>query len=93
MRQIFYHKMRDKSLLQNALGFLLQNAIVIKNCDNFITKCNSYYKMQRLLQIATVHALIKFLNIKSIIVLKMEIKKLIKNGLGKSLTKLYFVKL
>ena len=49
--------------------------------------------MRRLLQIAIMHALIKFLNIKSIIVLKIEIKKLIKNGLGKSLTWLYFVKL
>ena len=52
----------DKSLLQNASGFLLQNATVlvqnvtvITNCDNFITKCDSYYKMRRLLQIATVY--------------------------------------
>ena len=51
----------DKSLLQNASGFLLQNttvllqnATVIKNCDNFITKYDSYYKMRRLLQIAAV---------------------------------------
>ena len=50
-------------LLQNASGFLLQNAkvllqnaTVIINCDDFITNCDSYYKMQRLLQIATVHA-------------------------------------
>ena len=50
----------DKSLLQNAPGFLLQkatvllkNAIVITNCDDFITKCDSYYKMGRLSQIAT----------------------------------------
>ena len=41
-------------LLQNAT-FLLQNATVITNCNNFITKCHSYYKMRRLLQIATVH--------------------------------------
>ena len=33
----------------------LQNATVITKCDNFITKCNSYYEMQRLLQIATGH--------------------------------------
>ena len=32
----------------------LQNATVITNCDNFITKCNIYYKMRRLLQIETV---------------------------------------
>ena len=47
--------------LQNASGFLfqnatvlLQNATVITYCDDFTTKCNSYYKMQRLLQIETV---------------------------------------
>ena len=51
----------DRSLLQNASGFLIQNATVLlqnvtvtTNCDNFITKCDSYYKMRRLLQIATV---------------------------------------
>ena len=43
-----------KSLLQNALGFLLQiatvllqNATVITNCDDFITKCNVYYKLRQ----------------------------------------------
>ena len=48
-------------LLQNVSGFLLQNvqvssqnATIIKNCDDFITKYDSYYKMRRLLQIATV---------------------------------------
>ena len=35
--------------------------------------------------------LIKFLNIKLIIVLKMETKNLIKNSLGKNLTKLYLL--
>ena len=34
---------------------LLQNATVITNCDDFITKCDSYDKIRRLLQIATVH--------------------------------------
>ena len=33
---------------------LLQNATVITNCDNFITKRDSYYKMRPLLRIATV---------------------------------------
>ena len=54
----------DRSLIQNGLGFLLQNvtvllqnATVITNCDNFITKCDSYYKIRRLLQIATVHSI------------------------------------
>ena len=45
----------NRSLLQNASGFLLQNATVITNCGSFITKCDSDYKMRRLLQIATVH--------------------------------------
>ena len=51
----------DRSLLQNTSGFLLQNTTVllqnmtgITNCDDCITKCDSYYKMWRLLQIATV---------------------------------------
>ena len=34
---------------------LLQNSTVITNCNNFLTKCDSYYKMQYLLQIASVH--------------------------------------
>ena len=45
----------NKDLLQNASGFLLQNARVITKCGNFITKRDNYYKMQRLLQIATIH--------------------------------------
>ena len=36
---------RDRSLLQNASGFLLQNATVITKCDDFITKCDSFYRM------------------------------------------------
>ena len=50
----------DRCSLQNVSGFLLQsatdllqNAIVIPKCHDFITKCNSYHKMRRLLQIAT----------------------------------------
>ena len=63
------------SLLQNASGFLLQNATVllqngtvITRCDDFITKCGSYYKMRRLFQIATVHTL----TLRNRYVLKME---------------------
>ena len=41
-----YHKMRQV--------FLLQNETVITNCDDFITKSNSYYKMRGLLQIVIV---------------------------------------
>ena len=56
----------DRSLFQNAAGFLLQNATVlfqnatvITDCHYFITTCNSCYKMRRLLQIATVQGLTK----------------------------------
>ena len=41
------------SLLQY-VTVLLKNAIVITKCDNFLTKYDSFCKMQRLLQIATV---------------------------------------
>ena len=44
----------DKSLLQNASAFLLQNATVllrnalhITTCEDFITKPNVYYKLRR----------------------------------------------
>ena len=53
----------ERSLLQNASGFLLQNSTVllqnatfITKRNNFITKCDSYYKMQGLLKIATVQS-------------------------------------
>ena len=56
-------------LLQNASGFLLQNAAVllqsttvITNFDDFITKCDNYYKMRRLLQIATVQRVLFFIS-------------------------------
>ena len=49
-------------LLQNELGFLLQNATVllqtatlISKCVDFITKCDSYCKMCHLLQNASEH--------------------------------------
>ena len=44
-----YYKMRQillqnatAVLLQDAPGFLSQNSTAIRNCDNFITKCNCY---------------------------------------------------
>ena len=40
----------DRSLLQNASCFLLQNATVITNCNDFIIKCGSYYKMRQYTQ-------------------------------------------
>ena len=57
-----YYKMRQ-IVLQNATAILLQNAtkvyykmrqVFFTKCDSFIIKCASYYKMRRLLQIATV---------------------------------------
>ena len=35
---------------------LLQSATGITKCDNFITKCDRYYKVRRLLQSATVQS-------------------------------------
>ena len=63
----FFITKRDRSLLQNASGFLLQNATVllrnatvIRKCDDFITKCDSCCKIRRLLQIATVQSFIYY---------------------------------
>ena len=51
---------------------------------------NSFLNMLKIyLQLRSI--LIKFLDIKSVIVLKMETKSLIKNRLGKNLTKLYLL--
>ena len=41
----------DRSLFQNASGFLLQNATVFTNCDDFITKCDVYYKLRQYIHI------------------------------------------
>ena len=46
VRQLFYYKVRQ---------VLLQSATGITKRDNFITKCNRYCKVRRLLQSATVH--------------------------------------
>ena len=50
-----YYKMRQM-LLQNATAILLQNMtkcvkFFITKCDSFIAKCDSYYKMRRLLEL------------------------------------------
>ena len=45
VRQLFYYKVRQ---------VLLQSATGITKCDNFITKCDRYFKVRRLLQSATV---------------------------------------
>ena len=45
VRRLFYYKVRQ---------VLLQSATDITKCDNFITKCDRYYKVRRLLQNATV---------------------------------------
>ena len=41
--------------LQNISGVLLQNTTVITKCIDFISRCESYYKMRRILQNASVH--------------------------------------
>ena len=56
-----YYKVRQV-LLQSATAFfitkcdglLLQSATSITKCDNFITKCDRYYKVRRLLESATI---------------------------------------
>ena len=60
--EIYFITKCDINLLQNASDFLLQNTIallknttVITNCESFITKCDSCYKMRRLFQIAAIH--------------------------------------
>ena len=45
----------DRSLLQNASGFLLQNATLLLQNTTVITKGNSYCKMRHLLQTVSVH--------------------------------------
>ena len=54
----------DGLLLQSATAFLLQSATGITKCDNFITKCDRYYKVRRLLQSATVHCSARFLSVR-----------------------------
>ena len=44
--------MRQKFITKCARFFIIK-------CDNFITKCDTYYKMRRLLQIAAVHTLLR----------------------------------
>ena len=50
-----YYKMRQLFFLQNISGVLLQNTTVITKCINFISRWESYYKMRRILQNASVH--------------------------------------
>ena len=74
----FYYKMRQ-ILLQNAAAILLQNATKVYykvrqdfyyKSDSFITKCDSYYKMRRLIQIATVHRIIQMFMLKYVTILQ-----------------------
>ena len=53
------------------------------NKNSVIKKLKIYLQLR--------NELIKFFNVKSIIALKIETKKLIKNELGKNLTKLYLL--
>ena len=57
------------------LVILVKEVVIIHNNNNSFVK----------------NALMKFLHIKSIFVLKMETKKLIKNEPGKTLTKLQYI--
>ena len=38
---------RNRSLLQNASGFILQNATILLQNTTVITKCNVYYKLRQ----------------------------------------------
>ena len=49
VRQLFYYKV---------LQVLLESATGITKCDNFITNCDRYYKVRRLLQSATVQSFV-----------------------------------
>ena len=48
------YKMRQDLL--NNTTVLLQNATVIVKCNDFKTKCDSYYNVQRLLPNTSIHA-------------------------------------
>ena len=48
----FYHLFQVYSKVRQVL---LQSATGVTKCDNFITKCDRYYKVRRLLQSATIH--------------------------------------
>ena len=50
-RQVFFYKMQP---------FYYKMWQLFTNCDDFIIKCDSYYKMRRLLQITTLHNVWKF---------------------------------
>ena len=52
MGQLFYYKMQQK-FIKKCVSFF------ITKCDSFVTKCDIYYKIQRLLLIARVHTLMK----------------------------------
>ena len=63
---------------------------LVKIVETMHNTKNSFLKMLKI-YLRLRNRLTKFLDIKSIIVLKMETKKLIKNKLGKKLTKSYLL--
>ena len=63
---------------------LVKIVVTMHNTKNYFLKMFKIYSQLR-------NALIKFSNIKSIVVLKLETKKLVENGLGKNLTNLYLL--
>ena len=50
-----YYKMYQVSLLQNAT-VLWQYTTIVTKCIDFITKCDSFYKLRRLLQNGSVQS-------------------------------------
>ena len=58
MRQLLYYKMQQK-FFTKCVRFLLQNASFITKCNSYCKLQQLYYKMRRLLQIATVQTNIK----------------------------------
>ena len=53
MRQLFYYKMRQNFVTKYVRFFTAKNDRFITNCDDVITKCDSYYKMELSLQNAS----------------------------------------
>ena len=67
MWQQFYYGMRQKFITNSVRFFFYKMQPfyykmwqLFTNCDDFIIKCDSYYKMRRLLQITTLHNVWKF---------------------------------
>ena len=91
MRQLSYYKMRQ-NFITKCVRLFIANATAITKCDDFITKCDSYYKMRRLLQIATVHKLCVWKAVRDFITFFSFIKLWYKNNALFAFIKLSFPK-